>query len=197
MMRVLEGVRHRDVTMFEKFAVMMQVKGYENGDVQAIKEIVEIIRLRGLYDKPDRWFDTLTLIYTSWVAFNGVVSPLDVVTFLRSAGPDAAKGLSDKGLETMIIYIKRQYQSGDSPAAPARSSAIRCDAPGVAQMVIPDMFAKNPSAKKLGLVVGSVAVVDVDDGGVCTVSVKTNHRHTFKYRFQFGPDGVAALDMIQ
>lgn len=113
MMRVLEGVRNKDITMFEKFAIVMQVKGYENGDAQAIKEIVEIIRLRGLYDKPDRWFDTMNLIFNSWVDFHGAVGPADVIMFLRSYGPDGAKTLSDGGLEIMIVYMKSLYRNGN------------------------------------------------------------------------------------
>jgi hypothetical protein len=78
---------------------------------------------------------------------------------------------------------------------PVRAGDASCDTPGVAQMVIPDMFAKNPSAQKLGLELDSVTVLGVDNSG-CTVSVKTNHGYSFKYKFQFGPSGVAALDMI-
>jgi hypothetical protein len=74
---------------------------------------VEIIRLRGLYNKPDRWYDTNDLIVRSWVAFNGAVGPRQVISFLRAAGPDAAKGLSDDGPTNMIVLMKRQYQRGD------------------------------------------------------------------------------------
>jgi hypothetical protein len=104
MVRVLEGVRRKDVTTFEKAVYVMQHNA---------KELVEIIRLRGLYDKPDRWHDTIDLIVKTWNGFNGVVSPAQVIAFLRKAGPDAAKGLSDDGLVSMIILIKREHQSGN------------------------------------------------------------------------------------
>jgi hypothetical protein len=114
MVRVLEGVRHKDITTFEKAVYLLHAKGgYEKDNVQIAKELVEIIRLRGLYDKPDRWYGTVDVIFRAWEAFHGVVGPTQVITFLRSAGPDAAKGLSDDGLTSMIILMKRQYQSGE------------------------------------------------------------------------------------
>ena len=84
-------------------------------------------------------------------------------------------------------------------AAPAtRGADLRCDTPGVAQLVVADTFAQNPSAKKLGLEVTSVTMLSVDESGdspVCLVSVKTNHGISLKYRFQFTPEGVASLDL--
>jgi hypothetical protein len=82
-------------------------------------------------------------------------------------------------------------------AAPAHGTEMKCDTPGVAQMVIPDLFAKNPGAKKLGLEVTDITMLGVgNDGSGCIVSVKTNHGYSFKYRFQFSPEGVASLDMV-
>jgi hypothetical protein len=112
MMRVMDGVRHKDITQLEKLVSMLQRQGYKKENIQVAKEMVEIIRLRGLYDKPDRWLGTYNVIYKSWTAFHGVVGPGQVVSFLRAAGPDAAKGLSDDGLTTMIILMKQVYQSG-------------------------------------------------------------------------------------
>jgi hypothetical protein len=112
MMRVMDGVRHKDITQLEKLVSMLQRQGYKKENIQVAKEMVEIIRLRGLYDKPDRWLGTYNVIYKSWAAFHGVVGPGQVVSFLRAAGPDAAKGLSDDGLTTMIILMKQVYQSG-------------------------------------------------------------------------------------
>ncbi|SDJ17626.1 MULTISPECIES: hypothetical protein [Bradyrhizobium] len=115
MMRVLEGVRHKDITNFEKAVAVLHFSqiSYGTDDMQILKELIEIIRLRGLYDKPDRWYETNNLIVRAWNAFNGVVGPRHIITFLRSAGPDAAKGLSDDGLTRMIILMKHQYQRGD------------------------------------------------------------------------------------
>jgi hypothetical protein len=83
----------RDITNFEKAIVVLQLKGYERDNTQIARELVEIIRLRGLYDKPDRWYETNNLIVRSWTAFNGAVGPSQVISFLRSAGPDAAKSM--------------------------------------------------------------------------------------------------------
>ena len=111
--RVLEGFRRKDITNFEKAVAVLQAKGYEGDNTQIARELVEIIRLRGLYDKPDRWYDTNDLIVRSWTAFNGAVGPGQVISFPRAAGSDAAKGLSDDGLLNMIILMKRQHQRGD------------------------------------------------------------------------------------
>jgi hypothetical protein len=135
MVRVLEGVRRKDVTTFEKAAYVMQHNGYAKDGVQIAQELVEINRLRGLYDKPDRWYDTINLIVKTRTGFNGVVSPAHVITFLRKAGPDAAKGLSDDGLVSMIILMKRQYQSGDWATRMAASglpcAMSRASMPGI------------------------------------------------------------------
>jgi hypothetical protein len=112
MARVLEGIRHKDITSFEKAIYLLHRYDYEGDYPQITKELVEIIRLRGLYNKPDRWYDTNDLILRSWQAFNGVVGPRQVISFLRDAGP-MAKTLSDDGLLKMIIFMKRQYQSGN------------------------------------------------------------------------------------
>jgi hypothetical protein len=111
MLRVLEGVRNKDITMFEKFAAVLQNKGYDKGYVQIVSEQVEIIRLRGLYDKPDRWQSTMDISWRSWVAFHGAVAPTDTIDFLRGLG-EMASTLDDDGLTKMLIVIKRLYQSG-------------------------------------------------------------------------------------
>jgi hypothetical protein len=113
MVRVLEGVRRKDITNFEKAVYVLRHQGYEADNSGVATELVEIIRLRGLFDKPDRWFDTNDLIVRSWNAFNGAVGPRQVISLLRAAGPDAAKGLSDDGLTTMIILMKQQHQRGE------------------------------------------------------------------------------------
>ncbi len=113
MARVLEGVRRKDITNFEKAVYVLHAKGYEGDHKQITKELVEIIRLRGLYDKRDRWYDTNDLLVRAWTAFNGAVGPRHVISFLRDAGPKAARGLSDDGVTNMIILMKRQYQRGD------------------------------------------------------------------------------------
>jgi hypothetical protein len=75
MARVLEGVRREDITNFEKAIYILHAKGYEGENTQIASELVEIIRLRGLYDKPDRWYDTNDIVVKTWNAFNGAVKP--------------------------------------------------------------------------------------------------------------------------
>jgi hypothetical protein len=112
MLRVLEGVRNKDITGFAKYAFVINAKGYEKERTRIVAELVEIIRLRGLYDKPNRWEETNDIIYRSFVAFHGAVTPADTIAFLNGAGT-AAKSLSDDGLLKMLIVIKRTYQSGE------------------------------------------------------------------------------------
>jgi hypothetical protein len=84
-------------------------------------------------------------------------------------------------------------------ASPTNAESLRCDTPGVAQFVIADMFANNPSAQKLGLEVESVTLLRVDDSGAevaCFVSVLTNHGYEMHYRFVFAADGKASLDLV-
>jgi hypothetical protein len=123
MMRVLVGIRHKDITHFEKAVYVLHHQtsppisgitgGYQGSYEQITAELVEIIRLRGLYDQPDRWHSTNDLSIRAWNAFNGIIGPRDIVTFLRDAGPDAAKGLSDDGLTSMIALMKIRKQRGE------------------------------------------------------------------------------------
>jgi hypothetical protein len=77
----------------------------------------------------------------------------------------------------------------------AMASDTRCDTPLVAQVIISDMFANNPSAKKLGLKLERVTVISVDENGDCIVWVETNHNYAIKYRFGYH-NGSASLDML-
>jgi hypothetical protein len=112
-LRILEGVTVDDLRSFEKAAYVLSAKGYEERNYKQITaELVDIIRLRGLYDKRARWQPTIDLVFKSFVAFNGVVTPRDIEQFLGSAGP-MAKTLSDDGLLNMIILMKRERQQGN------------------------------------------------------------------------------------
>jgi len=83
----------------------------------------------------------------------------------------------------------------------ARGADLRCDTPGVAQLVVADTFAQNPSAKKLGLEVTSVTMLSIDESNVgnpvCLISVDTNHGHSFRYMFRLNAEGTATLDLAQ
>jgi hypothetical protein len=45
----------------------------------------------------------------------------------------------------------------------ARAADLACDTPGIAQMIIPDLFTHNPSAQKLGLEVSKVTVLSIQE----------------------------------
>lgn len=112
-LRVLEGVTVDDLLTFEKAAYLFSRYGYEAGDYAEITaELVDIIRLRGLYNQQPRWRPTIDIALKSYQAFNGIVSPQDIVSILKSSGP-MAKTLSDRGLTSMIIGLKIQRQQGD------------------------------------------------------------------------------------
>jgi hypothetical protein len=111
-LRVLDRPTVTDLQKFQKASYLLQRQGYKKDYASIAAELVDIIRLRGLYDKQDRWSPTIDLVYKSYVAFNGIVSPQEVIDFLNGAGP-MAKTLSDDGLRNMIILMKQQRQRGN------------------------------------------------------------------------------------
>jgi len=112
-LRVLEGVSVDDVRTFEKAAYLFSRYGYESGDYSKIAaELVDIIRLRGLYDQQPRWRPTIDIALKVYEAFHGIVTPRDIISLLRSSGP-MAKTLSDDGLTAMIILLKERRQQGN------------------------------------------------------------------------------------
>ncbi len=114
MLRVLEGVTISDLRSFSKAAFLLSAQGYEEGNYSQIaRELVDVIRLRGFYNQQARWYPTLDAINRSWTAFNGVIGPRKIQEFLRAAGPQAAKSLSDDGLLTAIIVMKNLHQRGE------------------------------------------------------------------------------------
>jgi hypothetical protein len=112
---VLEGVRIMDLRYFEKGALVLShsdCKGDSETADKAIKQLVEIIRLRGQYKSRAKWEGTLDLVARACQAFKGVVTPSVIIALLRSAGP-AAKTASDDALLMMLIMVKQRYQRGD------------------------------------------------------------------------------------
>jgi hypothetical protein len=112
---VLEGVRVRDLRYFEKGALVVTSSGCESDSEtadKAIKQLVEIVRLRGQYKSPAKWAGTLDLVARTCQAFKGVVTPSVIIALLRSAGP-AAKTASDDALLMMLVMVKQRYQRGD------------------------------------------------------------------------------------
>jgi hypothetical protein len=54
MLRVLDGVMAEDIAEFSKVAVVLSANGYEENEVRIVQEIVEVIRLRGQFNKRAR-----------------------------------------------------------------------------------------------------------------------------------------------
>ncbi len=113
MLKVLEGVKVSDVREFSTVVLLFALKGYEEGAyAQIASELVDIIRLRGLFDKPTRWEANNNLVWQGWQVTNNLIGPSDVQAFLRGSGP-TAKTLTDDGLEKMIILMKIMHQKGE------------------------------------------------------------------------------------
>jgi hypothetical protein len=107
----------------------------------------------------------------------------------------AKKGAASmRGLKPCMIIV-----AALGGLSAARGADLRCDTPGVAQLVIADTFAQDPSAKKLGLEVTGVTMLGVDESEVgnpvCLVSVETDRGHSLRYKFRFSAEGTASLDL--
>jgi hypothetical protein len=76
MLRILKGATIADLRSFSKAAYLLSVKGYESGKYAEItRELVDIIRLRGLYDNEPRWGPTLDIVWKAWQGENGLIAP--------------------------------------------------------------------------------------------------------------------------
>ncbi|HEY5205002.1 MAG TPA: hypothetical protein VIJ63_10425 [Roseiarcus sp.] len=112
-MGLLDGVRVEDIRTFSKAAFVLAREGYVGNDGAIAKQLVQIVRLRGLYDKPERWYATVDIVVRTYQAFNGVVTPIDVIDFLGSSGT-MRKTLSDDGFRNMLIVLKEIKQQSDN-----------------------------------------------------------------------------------
>ena len=64
MLKVLEGVKASNVREFSAVVFLFALKGYEDGGyAQIASELVDIIWLRGLFDKPTRWEENNSLVW--------------------------------------------------------------------------------------------------------------------------------------
>jgi hypothetical protein len=112
MLKVLEGVTLEDLRMFQKTAFLFSINGYEEHNYKSITaELVDIIRLRGLYNQRNRWEDTINLAWKPFSAFSGAITPRYIEYFLINAGP-SAKALSDRGLSMMLIASMEVHKRG-------------------------------------------------------------------------------------
>jgi hypothetical protein len=113
LLRVLDQPTLDDLKHFEQAAFLLRHEGYQKDSVTITRELVEIIRLRGLYNQQPRWDPTLDAVWKGFNFYHGAITPLDIVDFLKSAGPKAAKALSDEGLLSVIVLLKHQRQEGN------------------------------------------------------------------------------------
>ncbi len=88
MLRILKGVRIAAVRSFSKAAYVLSRSGYQEGDYsQTVRELVDIIRLRGLFNNRPRWYQTNDFIVRCWTAFHGRLIPLTQVRLYVVAAP--------------------------------------------------------------------------------------------------------------
>jgi hypothetical protein len=79
-------------------------------------------------------------------------------------------------------------------------AAGHCYTMGVTQLIVPDLFSKNPAAISLGLTAEHVELGGElpDEPGTCYVEITTNTGLLMKYRFRYdGATGTATLDLIK
>ena len=112
-LKVLEGVTVADLILFQKAAHALVVYyGYERDYGSVTAELVEIIRLRGLYNKRDRWEATVDIAVKAWGGTNGLVTPRDIARELRDAG-QWAKIWSDETVIDMIALLAVRRKEGN------------------------------------------------------------------------------------
>jgi hypothetical protein len=106
-MGLLDGVRVEDIREFSKASYVLSRWGYDGTRADITRQLVEIMRLRGLYNKPERWHPNLDIITGMYSAFNGVISPLDAIASLRGSG-ESTKSLDGVGFGMTLIALLEQ-----------------------------------------------------------------------------------------
>jgi hypothetical protein len=113
MVRILDSATISDLRSFSRVAFMLSVKGYGQGDYASIvREIVEIVRLRGLANDESSWSATNDLIWRLWIVEKGLISPRTMREFLASAGPDIARTITDHALLETMITLAVAHKNG-------------------------------------------------------------------------------------
>jgi len=113
MVRILEDATISDLRGFSKVTYVLSRKGYEPEEYSKIAgELVEIIRLRGLFDKEPRWSSSNEMVWALWVAERGLVSPRTIVELLTGAGPDVARTITDDALARTMIALAVAHKNG-------------------------------------------------------------------------------------
>jgi uncharacterized protein YceK len=112
MLKVLDQPTTDDLIYFEKAAYLLNAQGYSKDYATITAELVDVIRLRGLYDKRPRWKETVELLYRTYVAFHGAVTPEVAADFLEAAGPRAMTWSDDRFVKTMVA-ARIRYLRGE------------------------------------------------------------------------------------
>jgi hypothetical protein len=83
---------------------------------------------------------------------------------------------------------------------PAIAADGHCYTMGAAQLIVPDLFNKNPGSIKLGMTAERVELGGEfpDEPGTCYVEIMTNTGLLMKYKFRYdGATGIATMDLIR
>jgi hypothetical protein len=112
MLSILNGVTMYDLRRFSEYSLMLSVKGYKEEETSIARELVEIIRLRGLSNNEPSWESTNDLSWRLWIVEKGLISPRTIREFLASAGPEVAKSITDHALLEMMITIAVAHKNG-------------------------------------------------------------------------------------
>jgi len=114
MAKVLEGFTIGDLIDFQTSAYVFVHDGCSRDYESAAAEMVNIIRLRGLYNKRDRWQPTVDIAYRACYASHGLVTARDIAHELRDAGPELAKGLDDENFKTLLAMVVVERREGNT-----------------------------------------------------------------------------------
>ncbi len=113
LVRILEGATISDLRGFSKAAYILSRKGYEPNEYAKIAHVlVDIIRLRGLFDNEPRWSSSNQVVWGLWIAEKGLISPVTIRDFLAAAGPDDAKAITDDTLAKTMITLAVAHKNG-------------------------------------------------------------------------------------
>ena len=82
---------------------------------------------------------------------------------------------------------------------PAIAADLHCYTMGAAQLIVPDLFNKNPGSIKLGMTAERVELGGEfrNEPGTCYVEITTSTGLLMKYKFRYeGATGTATIDLI-
>ncbi len=92
---------------------MLKVKGYDFSVEDIARQLTQIITLRNVNaDTDEKAKNTLDIVYKAYTAWDADVTPVDIISFLYTAGISAAS-LSNDGLVGMLAMV-REENKGNS-----------------------------------------------------------------------------------